>query len=84
MQWLIHHLDGRYQTLLLDWAAAHRDRVDLPEPRGGVTAVPRLNGIDDTTAFCHELEARDGVLVVPGGCFQHPDRIRAGFGGTAD
>ncbi|MDH6136214.1 capreomycidine synthase [Kitasatospora sp. MAA4] len=71
------------RRLLLDWAAEHPGLVELPAPLGGVTGFPGLAGIPDTTAFCHELEAQDGVLVVPGGAFGHPDRIRIGFGGPS-
>ncbi|MFJ3880264.1 capreomycidine synthase [Streptomyces sp. NPDC090077] len=71
------------RALLLDWAARNSGRIELPTPLGGVTAFPRLVGVPDVTAFCDALEAEDGVLVVPGDCFDHPDRIRVGFGGSA-
>ncbi|MFD4748849.1 capreomycidine synthase [Streptomyces rubiginosohelvolus] len=77
------HVAGN-RRLLLEWAQRHRDVIGLPVPRGGVTAFPELTGIPDTTAFCHDLEADDGVLVVPGDCFGHPRRVRVGFGGPTD
>lgn len=71
------------RALLLDWAARHPDHIELPTPLGGVTAFPRLVGVGDVTGLCRDLESQDGVLVVPGECFDHPDRIRVGFGGPA-
>lgn len=49
-------------------------------PAGGVSAFPGVRGIGDVTEICVALEDR-GVLVVPGFCFDHPDRMRIGFGG---
>ncbi|MET7802672.1 aminotransferase class I/II-fold pyridoxal phosphate-dependent enzyme [Streptomyces decoyicus] len=33
---------------------------------------------------CEELADVHGVLVVPGSCFGHPDRMRIGFGGPTE
>ncbi|MBO3751471.1 capreomycidine synthase [Streptosporangiaceae bacterium NEAU-GS5] len=65
---------------LLAWARENTGRVSLPRPAGGVSAFPAFSGVDDVTGLCHRLEER-GVLVVPGACFGHPDRMRIGFGG---
>ncbi|MEV5237840.1 capreomycidine synthase [Streptomyces cinnamoneus] len=69
----------RGRDLLLEWARATDGAVECPVPRGGVTAFPRFRDVPDTTQLCERLLARHGVLVVPGGCFGHPDRMRIGF-----
>lgn len=71
---------GHNRELLRAWAWENRDRIDLPVPAGGVSAFPGVRGIGDVTEICVALEDR-GVLVVPGFCFDHPDRMRIGFGG---
>ena len=35
----------------------------------------------DVRRACETLLAEHGVLVVPGDCFGHPDRMRIGYGG---
>jgi capreomycidine synthase len=72
------------RRLVADWAAEHRDEVELTLPRGGVTAFPRLAGIGDVTGLCHALARERRVLLVPGECFGYPDRVRLGFGGPTD
>ena len=67
---------------LRTWAL-ETPRVSLPLPRGGVSAFPSISGVDDTTGMCLGLQER-GVLVVPGRCFGHPDRVRIGFGGPGE
>ncbi len=72
-------------AVLEAWARANADLIDWYRPAGGVTAFPRLAvGESSTDALCRELAVRDGVLLVPGSCFGHPDRVRLGFGGDAD
>ncbi|MFJ5548008.1 capreomycidine synthase [Streptomyces sp. NPDC093225] len=74
----------RNRALLTAWAAEHPGLVDLPVPRGGVSAFPLFPGVPDMTPVCERLLAEDGVLVVPGACFGHPGRLRIGFGGPTD
>lgn len=74
----------RNRDLLAAWAAENADLVDLLLPRGGVAAFPRLRGFDSVDALCAELADHHGVLVVPGSCFDHPDRMRIGIGGPED
>jgi capreomycidine synthase len=64
---------------LLAWARENGDVVSLPPPRGGVTAFPKIIGLADVTSLCSDLAERDGVLVVPGRCFGHADRMRIGY-----
>lgn len=68
------------RELLLGWAAAHPDLVSLPVPHGGVTGFPAFP-LPDTVVLCDKLLTGHGVLMVPGVCFGHPDRVRLGFGG---
>jgi capreomycidine synthase len=73
------------RRILMDWASSAEDRISLSLPAGGVTAFPRLDGMEDTSEFCEELFREHGVLVVPGACFGWPSHIRLGYGGgTAD
>ena len=69
--------------LLLKWANANNSLIEMTPPDGGVTVFPRLTGIDDTAALCHELGRAHGVLLVPGNCFGDPCRVRLGFGGES-
>jgi hypothetical protein len=68
----------------IDWAARHPDLVSLPTPAGGVCAFPSFAGCADVQAACERLIEDRGVLVVPGSCFGHPDRMRIGYGGPTD
>jgi capreomycidine synthase len=68
---------------LLDWWTVHEHLVHGLPPAGGVTAFPRFPLHGDVTGLCARLAAERGVLVVPGACFGHPDRMRIGFGGPA-
>ncbi len=62
------------------WATCHSELVEMISPDGGVTVFPRLTRINDADGLCDELGRDHGVLLVPGSCFGHPDRIRLGFG----
>jgi capreomycidine synthase len=76
---------ARFNRLLLSaWAAEHPDLISLPLPHGGVSAFPALPGQVDTIALCDKLLDEHGVLLVPGLCFGHHDRVRLGFGGPTD
>ncbi|MEW1847194.1 capreomycidine synthase [Nonomuraea angiospora] len=71
---------GQNRETLLAWAAENSGRVSLPLPAGGVSAFPAFTNVADATGLCDRLE-KLGILVVPGACFGHRDRIRVGFGG---
>ena len=76
---------ARFNRLLLSaWAAEHPDLISLPMPHGGVSSFPALPRGVDTIALCDKLLDEHGVLLVPGLCFGHPDRVRLGFGGPTD
>lgn len=63
------------------WSAARRHQVGWLEPEGGVTAFPSLLAVPDVEELCHCLGQEAKVLLVPGVCFDHPRRVRLGFGG---
>jgi capreomycidine synthase len=69
------------RSLLARWAARHPDLVDLPLPLGGVTAFPLLRAWQDTTEICRRLGETRHLLLIPGRAFDHPRRVRLGFGG---
>jgi aspartate/methionine/tyrosine aminotransferase len=60
--------------------AERTDRWEWSRPRGGTTAFPRyLAG--GTQAYCADLAARAGVLLVPSFAFDAgDDRVRIGYG----
>lgn len=68
---------------LCAWADDMGDLIEVAKPTGGVSTFPRLGKTDDVDALCVSLMADEGVLLVPGSCFGHPDRIRLGFGGMS-
>jgi len=70
-------------AFLSEWAARSAELVEFTPPRGGVCAFPRLRGMADTEAFCHQLARARRVLLVPGRCFNAPGHVRLGFGGRA-
>jgi len=62
--------------------AVIEDEADLlawAEPAGGTTAFPWFKDGRDSRRFCETL-AENGLLVVPGDCFDRPEHIRIGFG----
>jgi len=71
-------------NILTDWALRHHEYIEWFSPQGGVTIFPRLRFIPDAEAFCRRLINTCGVLLVPGSCFDHPDHIRVGFGGSTE
>jgi len=79
---------ARYNLdILTDWVGAMGEQIDWvrPRPFGGVTIFPRLRTHADIESLCHALGKEYGTLLVPGNCFDVPDRVRLGFGGpTAD
>lgn len=67
--------------ILKEWVERHTDFVEWAPPQGGVTAFIRLRHVPDVTEFCQRLAETHKVLLVPGGCFKHPEHVRLGFGG---
>ena len=52
-------------------------------PTAGPIGFPRLHGSSDATAFCEELVAAEGVLLLPGTVYDEPTHVRVGFGRAA-
>jgi aspartate/methionine/tyrosine aminotransferase len=69
---------------LLDaFFARHADLLAWVRPTAGPIGFPRLHGTDDATAFCEQLVAAEGVLLLPGAVYDEPGHVRVGFGRTA-
>jgi aspartate/methionine/tyrosine aminotransferase len=61
----------------------HADVLSWVRPTAGPIGFPRLHGVDDATAFCEELVAAEGVLLLPGAVYDEPGHVRVGFGRAA-
>jgi aspartate/methionine/tyrosine aminotransferase len=61
----------------------HRELFTWVRPTAGPIGFPRLHGADDATAFCEELVAAEGVLLLPGAVYDEPAHVRVGFGRVA-
>ncbi len=68
--------------LLDDFFARRAELVEWVRPRAGAIGFPRFVAHDrDVEAFCHELAAEAGVLLLPGGVYGQPgSHFRIGFG----
>jgi aspartate/methionine/tyrosine aminotransferase len=68
--------------LLDDFFARRAELVEWVRPRAGPIGFPRFTASDfDVAAFCHELAAEAGVLLLPGGVYGQPgSHFRVGFG----
>ncbi len=64
---------------LSEWAAAHARQIEWLEPRGSMTAFPRVRGLPDARPFCVAAAER-GVLLALGEAFGAPAHFRIGFG----
>ncbi len=61
----------------------HADVLSWVRPTAGPIGFPRLHGVDDATAFCEQLVAAEGVLLLPGAVYDEPGHVRVGFGRAA-
>ena len=59
--------------------AEHRETLGWNRPRGGMTAFPWLVSGENARPFC-QAAAEQGLLLVPGDCFDTPSHFRLGFG----
>lgn len=67
-------------SLLDEFFARHGERFVWRRPKAGPIAFPRLLG-DDVEAFCRDLVARAGVLLLPGTIYDDAgNHFRIGFG----
>jgi aspartate/methionine/tyrosine aminotransferase len=75
----IERLVRESRPLLLDWLAT-TPGVEAVPPALGLTAFPRLAGVQDTRALADHLVRAFDVGVVPGEFFGRPGHVRLGFG----
>jgi aspartate/methionine/tyrosine aminotransferase len=61
----------------------HANALSRVRPTAGPIGFPRLHGSDDATAFCEQLVAAEGVLLLPGTVYDEPGHVRVGFGRKA-
>jgi aspartate/methionine/tyrosine aminotransferase len=61
----------------------HGDLFTWVRPTAGPIGFPRLHEANDATAFCEELVAAEGVLLLPGAVYDEPAHVRVGFGRAA-
>jgi len=71
---------NRNHRLLAEWAAAHRDFIKLEIPQAGTTAFPKYLATIDSETLGRRLVEEQGVLIVPGFCFEVENHFRLGFG----
>ncbi|MGA8117712.1 MAG: capreomycidine synthase [Actinocatenispora sp.] len=69
---------------LVSWSAERPELVTLRVPDGGVCCFPGFPTVADTEAFCLDLLASTGLLLIPGEAFGRPGSVRLGFGGPAE
>jgi aspartate/methionine/tyrosine aminotransferase len=56
----------------------HRETLGWVQPQGGTTAFPWLLSGEDARPFC-QAAAEQGILLVPGDCYDMPSHFRLGF-----
>jgi aspartate/methionine/tyrosine aminotransferase len=72
---------ARNMGLLDAFFADHGDRFSWVRPRGGSIGFPRLLDPEPIDAFAARLVETEGVLLLPGSQFGHPENhFRIGFG----
>lgn len=63
------------------FVAGSSGRFSWVRPRGGSIAFPRLDADESIDAFAADLVRQEGVLLLPGSIFGHPENhFRIGFG----
>jgi aspartate/methionine/tyrosine aminotransferase len=75
----IRHMEAAQKPILRRWLA-ETPGVEGSAPELGLTAFPRIVGVDDTRAFARHLVERHGVDVVPGEFFGRAGHLRIGCG----
>ncbi len=63
--------------------AEHRDTLGWIRPQGGMTAFPWLLSGEDARPFC-QAAAEQGILLVPGDCYDIPSHFRLGFAAATE
>ena len=67
---------------LNDFMAEHNATLGWIPPQGGTTAFPWLLSGEDARPFC-KAAAEQGILLVPGDCYDMPSHFRLGFATAA-
>src|SRR5262249_38414880 len=65
-----------------DFMAEHGEILGWIRPQGGTTAFPWLRSGEDARPFC-QAATQQGILLVPGDCYDLPSHFRLGFAATA-
>lgn len=73
---------SRNLVLLDNFLAEHREMLGWVRPQGGTTAFPWLLSGEDARCFC-QAATEQGILLVPGYCYDMPSHFRLGFAGVA-
>jgi aspartate/methionine/tyrosine aminotransferase len=63
-----------------EWFAENDDIVSWHEPKAGLLAMVKVNGLDNTDALSEHLAANVGVMLAPGSTFGLPGHLRIGIG----
>jgi len=58
----------------------HRHRLSWMRPNASTIGFVRVEGVEDTSAFCEQLVRDAGVLLLPGIVYDEPTHVRLGFG----
>jgi aspartate/methionine/tyrosine aminotransferase len=76
----------RCAKILSDWADSEPRVSFTPRPRAGTTAFPRYSYDISSKDFCRGLQSKNGVFLLPGGCFGDEfDRyVRIGYAYSPD
>jgi aspartate/methionine/tyrosine aminotransferase len=70
-------------NILTTWME-EQDRLEWVPPEAGVVAFPRLLSAGSTDWLCTQLIEDYATFTVPGTCFEMPDHLRLGFGGSTE
>jgi aspartate/methionine/tyrosine aminotransferase len=61
----------------------HANRLSWVRPTAGTIGFMQVAGVKDTSAFCEQLIADAGVLLLPGTVYDEPTHFRIGYGRTS-
>ncbi|HWP97628.1 MAG TPA: aminotransferase class I/II-fold pyridoxal phosphate-dependent enzyme [Syntrophomonadaceae bacterium] len=63
-----------------DFFLRHPDHFAWVKPRAGSVAFPRMTAVPEADSFCARLLTTQGVLLLPGSCYDYPHHFRIGLG----
>jgi aspartate/methionine/tyrosine aminotransferase len=66
--------------LLDDLLARRPELLQWVRPSAGPIGFARVSGVPDVHAWCEQIAARAGVLLLPGSVYGEPQHVRLGFG----